>query len=229
MKKTFNRLAALSLAFVFAFFVNALTGIPIVGIAGAIFALSFIPMPSGLAFMAITYPTDCDDADPVHSCSDCEDVELGRVRGIALIKVGYTIANPLLAADWITGINSGDIIIIPMTRGTFTPTPKTGPGYGDQATKYIGTDYEVKFVDPSYNSNRNFYNTIKRYQNYRLAYKTETLVHIADKACQLLPGAPVQDDINSEIAWEVTANWTSQNEPTAYLCPSGVFVCFDVE
>lgn len=210
---------------------ESLTGVPWEAVAIGAVALSFIPvLPKGALGNSITYPTDCDDADPIHECSDCEDVELGRIRGVAFIKVGYTINTPTAAADWITGIESGDIIIIPMTRGTFDGgAPKEGAGYGDQATKYIGTDYSLTFFDPAYNSNRDFYNTIKRYQNYRLAYKTETIVHITDKSCQVLPKAPVQDDITSEVVWEVLVKWSSQNEPTQYTCPSGVFVCFDVE
>lgn len=230
MKKTiFTAAKALIFAMAIGAILASATGLPWVAISAILFLLSYIPMPAGAAMMAITYPTDCDEADPVHDCSDCEDVEGARIRGVALIKKGTTF-DYTSAAAWIAAIDAGTVIIIPLTRGTFDGgAPKEGPGYGDQATRYTGTDYSATYFDPGYRSNRNFYNTIKKYQNYTFAYKTETLVHITDKPCQILPKAPVADDPSAEVVWEVNAKWSSQNEPTPYTCPDGVFVCFDVE
>lgn len=220
---------AVFIAFTVALFIDSVTLLPWYAVGALILAASFVKLPKGVAMMAISYPTDCDEADPVHECSDCEDVEGARIRGVALIKKGVTF-DYTSAAAWILKIESGDVIIIPMTRGTFDGgAPKEGPGYGDQATRYTGTDYSATYFDPGYRSNRNFYNTIKKYQNYTFAYKTETLVHITDKPCQILPKAPVADDPSAEVVWEVNAKWSSQNEPTPYTCPDGVFVCFDVE
>lgn len=230
MKKILKITTALFLAIAMACFFSAMTGLPAPAIAAVLLLVAFIPMPRGLALMAITYPTDCDYDVPAHECSDCEEVEGAGVRGIAFIRDGYTIANPLLAADWITGIESGDIIIIPKTRGSFDGgTPVTKPGFGNQKTRYVTTDYSLTFFDPVYKTNRNFYNAIKRQQNYKVAYLTETLIHLTDKVCLVLPKGPVNEDISEEVVWEVQVMWTSKNEPRQYIAPSGIFVCFDVE
>lgn len=230
MKKILKIFTALFFAIVLAFVLSAKTGLPALGIFLALAALSlFVPMPKGVAFMAISYPTDCDDDIPEHACSDCEEVEGAGIRGVAFIKDGYTIANPLTAADWITGIESGDIIIIPKTRGSFDGgTPKTGPGYGNQKVRYQSTDYSLTYFDPGYKSNRGFYNAIKRSQKYKIAYLTETLVHLTDKVCQVLPKGPVGEDLGGEVVWEVNVQWNSKNEPTSYVAPAGIFVCFEV-
>lgn len=228
MKKTLKITSALIFAIAMALFLSA-SGLPAIWIFAVLILLSFVPMPKGLAFMAISYPTDCDDDVPAHECSDCEDVEGAGIRGIAFIKEDYTIANPLLAADWVTGIESGDIIIIPKTRGSFDGgAPQTGPGFGNQKVRYKTTDYSLTYFDPGYTGNRAFYNAIKRQQNYKVAYLTETIVHLTDKVCQVLPKAPVVDDISGEVVWEVMVQWTSKNEPTHYVVPAGVFVCFEV-
>lgn len=193
------------------------------------FVSLMVPLPKNVALMAIVYPTACDELDLAHQCDDCEDPELARIRGIAFIKDSFTFTDPTSYTEWFNGIAAGDIIIIPFTRGSSDGgTPKEGTGYGDQATKYIGTDYSVTYFDPNYAINRDFYNNLKRFQNYKLAYKTETLVHITDKVCQVLPKAPVADDITAEVVWEIMVKWSSQEEPTPYTAPQNIFICFEV-
>jgi hypothetical protein len=230
MKKLLSTSTALFMAVLFAAFIDPAFGLTAIIIASLLFAASlFIKLPAGVSFMAIVYPSNCDEVDLAHQCDDCEDPELGRVRGIAFIKSDFAFSNPASYTEWFNGIAAGDIIIVPFTRGSFDGgTPKEGTGYGDQATKYIGTDYSLTYFDPNYAVNRDFYNNIKRFQNYKVAYKTETKVHITDKVCQVLPKAPVQDDITSEVVWEVMVKWSSQNEPTPYTAPDNIFICFEV-
>lgn len=233
MKKiSFSRLlsAIIFIAMMSAFIAGA-AGLPfgavLIALASLTVLSAIVPMPNGVALMAITYPTNCDDVI-THYCDECDDPELGRIRGIAFIKKDFAFTDPTSYTQWFNGIAAGDIIIVPFTRGSFDGgTPKEGPGYGDQATKYFGTDYQLTYFDPNYATNRDFYNSIKLYQNYKIAYKTETLVHITDKVCQVLPKAPVADDITSEVVWEVLVKWSSQNEPDSHTCPDGIFVCFE--
>lgn len=179
--------------------------------------------------MAITYPAGCDEEELVHFCDECEDPELARVRAIAFIKQSYVFTNPALASEWITGIESGDIIIIPATRGSFDGgTPKLVTGYGDVAEKYASSDYSLTYFDPNYKTNRDFYNALKRSVNYKVAYKTETLVHMTDKVASIAPKAPVVDDVTGYVEWEVNVKWSSKNEPTAHIAPVGIFSCFEV-
>ncbi len=228
MKKlSFSKsLAAVMFIAMMSAFIAGATGLPFIGVVLALAVLSFLPSPTGVAFMAITYPTNCDEV-VTHYCDECDDPELGRIRGIALINKDFAFTDPTSYTEWFNGIAAGDIIIIPFTRGSFTGTPKEGAGYGDQMTKYMGTDYELTWYDPNYATNRDFYNTVKRYQKYKVAYKTETKVHITDKVCQILPIAPVADDITAEVVWEVKAKWSSQNEPDPHTAPDGIFVCFE--
>ncbi len=228
--KNLNRLTALLFVAIIAAFADPTGGILFWAVFSILGAVSlFVPMPKGVAFMAIVYPSNCDEVDLAHQCDDCEDPELGRIRGIAFIKDDFAFSNAASYTEWFNGIASGDIIIVPFTRGSFDGgTPKEGTGYGDQATKYIGSDYSLTYFDPNYAINRDFYNNIKRFQNYKVAYKTETLVHITDKVCQVLPKAPVQDDITSEVVWEIMVKWSSQNEPTPYTAPDAIFICFEV-
>lgn len=213
----------------FSAFISESTGLAFVPVAFAFIVMGSI-MDNQLKShaMSIFYDDSCEDDIGPHTSSDCEDVENARIRGVAFVRDGYTIANPLLAADWITGIESGDIVIIPNTHGAMTLSHKEGQGFGDQPTRYIGTDYTVKFFDPAYAANTTFYNKLKKQQNRKIAYKTETLVHLTDKVCQVLPGAPVTDDDTGEVVWEVDAKFSSQNEPVPYLCPSGIFITFEV-
>ena len=228
--KNLKFLLSVIMLIILASFINANTELPFVPVAFTILLLGILmPKTRGLAFMAIYYDDTCEEEEVGHTSSDCEDVENARIRGVAFIRKGYTIANPALAADWITGITSGDIIIIPNTHGLMTPTPKEGPGFGDAPSRYIGTEYMVKFFDPAYAANRNFYNKMKKQQTkWVMAYKTETLVHIADKACMILPGSPIVDDVTGEVVWEVDVKWTSQDEPAMYTCPDGVFITFAI-
>lgn len=230
MKKLLIILLSFSIAMVMGGFISLELTLNPLMVGGALFLLGFaLKAQKNMAMMAIVYPTDCDE-ELVHSCDECDDPELARVRGVALIKNSYTFSDPTSYSEWLAAITSGDVVIIPMTRGTFDGgTVKEGTGYGDQATKYMSTDYSLTYFDPNYKANRDFYNSLKRFQNYRIAYKTETLVHLTDKPAQFLPKAPVADDITQEVVWEVNAKWSSQNEPTPYLCPDGIFVCFEIE
>lgn len=177
--------------------------------------------------MSVYYPTSCDEETPNHFCDLCADDEHGRVRSVALIKKDFEFVDPSNAQEWLDGINSGDIIIIPETNGSFDGgTPKEGPGYGDTLSTYLGSDFVLQFKDPNYKQNCVFYNAINKSRRYKVAYRTESLIHISDKTAFINAKPGVLDDLTSTVVWDVTTKWASSNIPCAYEMPDGVFTCF---
>lgn len=169
------------------------------------------------------YPAGCDSALH-HNCDPCEADELGRIRGVAYIKKDYVFADPTSPAEWTAAITAGSIIIIPKTNGSYDGgTPKEGPGYGDSPSVYIGSDFVLKYKDPNYKSNCAFYNGLKRSRNYKVAFLTETLIHISAKACVVLPKHPVADALDSKVEWDVEVKWTDKDFPCPVAIPTGIF------
>src|SRR6187549_2052815 len=125
--------------------------------------------------MSAYYPTGCDALIPDHFCDPCETIEQGRIRSAAFIKDTFAFSDPTNPTEWTTGINAGDIIIIPQTKGTFDGGAEVeSPGYGDQSTRLTGYNFQLQYQDPNYRQNCNFYNTLKNSRAYKVAYRTET-------------------------------------------------------
>jgi hypothetical protein len=179
---------------------------------------------------AIYYPGGCVEGDvPDHICSDCGDIEHGRVRSVAFIKKSFVFADPSSPAEWLTGIASKDIIIIPNVRGAFNGgDPQSAPGYGDQSERNTGYNMELTFQDPDYGVNGDFYNALKNSKNYRVGWRTETQTHISDKVAAVFPNNPQTDDLNSEVTWNVAVRWSQSDLAIPMETPAGVFdACFD--
>lgn len=176
----------------------------------------------------IYYPTGCDAEIPDHLCSNCPDIEHGRIRSAGYIKKSFEFADPSNPNEWRTGILNKDIIIIPAVNGTFDGgSEQEGDGYGDQQTKLLGYNFTSTYKDPNYKQNAQFYNEIKKSQNYRYFYRTETQVHITEEAVQAIPKNPVTANTTDEVTWEVTVKWSSGDLPIPYDMPDGTFTCFD--
>ncbi len=171
----------------------------------------------------IYYPAGCSDS-LAHNCDPCELDEHGRVRGVAYIKKGYVFADPTDPTEWTSAITAGIVIIIPKTNGSYDGgTPKEGPGYGDSPSTYLGSTFVLKYKDPNYKSNCAFYNGLKRSRNYKVAYLTETQIHITNKACVVLPKNPVVDDLTAKVEWDVEVKWDDNTFACPYNIPVGIF------
>lgn len=183
--------------------------------------------------MAIYYP-GCDTEElPDYQCDPCQGVEKAKVRSAGFVSKAYyaaLAANPTNTAVWVAGIESGDIVIIPKVIGTFDPgDPITGTGYGDDVEEILGTDYVLNFRDPNYKSNCVFYNTIKKQNGkWHAIYRTETLTHISDKSVTINSRAPVAEDIQANVEWNVSATWRNRDSPCPFDTPEGVFDCFGI-
>lgn len=174
--------------------------------------------------MSVYYPSGCDALIPDHICDPCEEIELGRVRSVAFIKNTFDFVDPTSPIEWRNGFLSGDIILIPQTKGTFDGGAEvTAPGYGDQSTRLTGYNFQAQYQDPNYRKNANFYNAIKNSRQYRFAYRTETQVHITDKTVQVIPKNPVQDDTTTEVVWDVLVQWSGKDLPVPYDVPPTIF------
>jgi hypothetical protein len=156
-----------------------------------------------------------------HVCDPCGR-ELGRVRGVILFDGSYDIqalieaiktesaeAETMLEA----AIVGGQAQLISETTGTFDGgAPQTGDGYGDEDTRLLGYLYTLAYKDPSYAPNKEFYEK-SEFGHWYVAFRTESLLHFADKPATLQAIAPVEQDLTSAVVWNVTATWKSKNKP----------------
>ena len=176
--------------------------------------------------MSVYYPAGCDALIPDHVCDPCETIEQGRIRSVAFIKSDFAFTDITNPVEWRTGFASGDIIIIPQTKGTFDGGAEVeSPGYGDQSTRLTGYNFSAVYDDPNYKLNCGFYNALKNSRNYLFAFRTATQVHITENVVQVIPKNPVQDDTNSEVVWNVTVKWSGNDLPCPADVPAGIFEC----
>lgn len=171
-----------------------------------------------------------DDAALVHTCDPCEEPEYGNVRSVALIKDGTVLATPPTLIEWTAAVESGDIIVIPESRGTFDGgTPKMGPGYGDIKERKLGDDYVLAIKDPAYAANSAFWAAAEG-QKWNLAWRTSSQLSYVDAKVSITAKAPVAEDIESEVIWEVEAKWFSGNKPKISSASTlmTLFKCFAI-
>lgn len=174
--------------------------------------------------MSVYYPSGCDAIVPPHFCDPCEEIELGRIRSIAFIKNTFDFVDPSSPTEWATGFAAGDIILINQTKGTFDGGAEVEtPGYGDQSTRLTGYNFQLQYQDPNYRTNCNFYNAIKNSRAYKVAYRTETQIHISETIVQVIPKNPVQDDTTTEVVWDVIVKWSGRDLPCPFDVPPTIF------
>lgn len=181
--------------------------------------------------MAIVYKT-CSEVDLVKPvCEPCGEREHGRIRSIAFIKKGTSLSNPAVVTEWNSGIEAGTILIIPETTGTFDGgTPKEGKGYGNKKTNILGYDYVLNISDPNYIGNAKFWDAIKKSGDYKVAFRTETQIHISDEVVTITPKNAIEEDIESEVVWQAEVKWFQKNlvVPNNAEALTDIFRCFEV-
>lgn len=157
---------------------------------------------------------------PAYVCSPCADKEFGKVRSVAFIHKNYL---PVLMADptdmslWQDGIFQGLIIIIPYASGSFDPgEPVQLKGYGSRIQTNGPRTMVLSFQDGAYKSNYGFYNGLKGITQYVMAFRTSSLIHVGTKPASVFAKDPVAEDLESEVAWEVTAKWMDTDLPSIH-------------
>ena len=173
----------------------------------------------------------CSEASPlIHECDPCNR-ELGRVRSVLLIRSKQYLDElvELIKKDvdahtaetekdvvnkFEKLIESGDLHLISETTGTFDGgSAQTGDGYGDEDSRLLGYQKTLTYKDPSYANNGDFYEAIEK-EKWYLAWRTETLLHFADKPASFQAIDPVEEDLTSAVVWNVTATWKTKKKET---------------
>lgn len=177
---------------------------------------------------SVYYPSGCSTSVPDHYCDGCPVIEQGGIRSVAFIKEGFDFTDPTNPTQWQAGIASKDIIIIPNVFGDFDGgSPVEAQGYGDQATRLTGFNFQLTYNDPDYKNNADFYNAIKRSTVYRIAYRTQTLTHISENNVTVIPKNAVATELTSALGWNVLVKWSEGDLPVPYDTPAGIFTCYD--
>jgi hypothetical protein len=170
--------------------------------------------------MAIIYRTCTQDGTiPDYICDPCGTTEGGRLRGVAYIhksmKDTITKQNVESLLWWENGIESGMIIIVPSTRGTFDGGAKvTVTGFGDEKEKITKKTFTAVINDSNHTGNEAFYEALENnYKDYILAFRTEKELRVAtDVLTGLEAKDNVEEDTNTSVLWQATVTW-DQSKP----------------
>lgn len=176
--------------------------------------------------MSVYYPSGCSAGNtvPTYSCSPCPEYEYGRIRSIAFVKNSFSFTDPTSAAEWTTGIENEDIVVIWETQGSYDGgTTSELTGFGDREFTNGGTTHVLTFKDPNYSENCDFYNAIRNSSDYTIAFRTSSKVHLAGAPVTITPKNPVADDLKSNVVWEATVKWQNPDSPCPYETPAGIF------
>lgn len=176
----------------------------------------------------IVYPDGCDNAVLSHECDPCPRGEEGGVRAMFFRKksVTFDYADP---AAWEAQILAGNVVIIPMTRGTYDGgSPVYGPGYGSQAQRLTGTEYKINYFDPNWDDNETFYGTIQFSSNWSAGFVGKTKLRVFTEAATVFGKDPVEEGLTTEVVWNVDVTITQKTKPVLYDIPVGIFECFDI-
>ena len=180
--------------------------------------------------MALTYKYCEPGADVSHVCDPCLVTEKGGIRSFFLVKETSTLTLASTLAEWTAALESGEVVIIPETRGTYDGgTPKMGSGYGNRKERVLGYDNVIAIKDPAFKENVAFWEWAEKCE-WRFGFRTDTMAHLSDKAGTLTVKAPVEEDTESEVVWNVEAKWfsTSKMDVAAITPIKSIFTCYQV-
>jgi hypothetical protein len=173
-------------------------------------------------------PTNPVDAyDP--SC--CIPAEFGRVRSVAFIRKGYLqqiLSNATDLIVWQNGITNGNIVILPLTRGSFDAgNPKKYKGYGRRLSTHGYREMQLDFLVPAFKWNADFFNDL----NYRLdfvpAFRTSSWLHICNASADITTTVKVEDDLESAVIWSASCLIKAKDLPINVDLSTliGLFAC----
>lgn len=178
--------------------------------------------------MALYYP-GCATSISDPQCSDCPTKELGDVRSVAFVKNTFSFTDITSTSEWTTGIEAGDIHVVPFTRGTVEVAENMTEGFGDLDETLDGFTFTLTYTDPNYKGMFPFYNTIKNSQRFYVVYRTESLIHKSAVEVVIVPKAPVAAGKKTAVRWEVVVKWSQDDLIEPQTMPSGVFDrCIDL-
>ena len=164
--------------------------------------------------MGIIYK-DCGhgEFDTPYTCNPCPDGEGGRIRSLVLVKKGTEISIPIDAEEWEADIVAGNIIILPEVRGSFDGgTPRMVAGYGSNTEIKVGDDYVLNVSDPAYADNAVFWEESERH-TWNICYVSEKVLVYVPAEVQLMAKAPIDEDLNAVVDWDIELRWFSRVKP----------------
>ena len=164
--------------------------------------------------MGIIYK-DCGhgEFDTPYTCNPCPDGEGGRIRSLVLVKKGTEISIPLDDEEWESDIVAGNIIILPEVRGSFDGgTPRMVTGYGSKNEIKVGDDYVLNVSDPAYADNAVFWEEAERH-TWNICYVSEKVLVYVPAEVQLMAKAPIDEDLNAVVDWDIELRWFSRVKP----------------
>lgn len=177
--------------------------------------------------MSIYYP-GCATTIPNPECSDCPPKELAGVRGFFAVKEAFAFTNIEDINEWWAGIAAGNIYLYPKSRGSVEQNEVEEPGWGDQVSVVSGYEFVASVFEPNYASNIDHWNAMKRSNQWKFGYRTETKLYLSDKPAGWIPKAPVSEDLKAAVNWNIMVKFTQEDHPTAYDIPTGLFAqCVD--
>jgi hypothetical protein len=195
--------------------------------------------------MPIVHKACGDGTIPEHLCNPCIKNEKGGVRGVAYIEkslidaardsttglIKKTVVEVL--TWWNTGAESGKIIVVPKTRGTFDGgSPQTGSGYGDVKEITIAKNFTLVAYDPDHKDNESFYEALANAPGaYHVAWRTGSELRISDEPVSIDVVDNTEEDVDSVVDWAATSTWT-QSRKTVQIFDlepvKPIFSCFEV-
>ena len=171
--------------------------------------------------MPIYYPSCNTVLSP--TCSDCPPKELGGIRSVWFQHVNVAWVDITNPAEWAAKICSGDVFVLPKTRGSLEMAEVTETGFGDIPMDISGYDFTLNVFDPNYLGNCNFWNSIKKSLDYKVGYRTESQIYVSSKAALVIPKAPIAEDIKSKVIWNATIKFSQEDIPCPTNMPVSVF------
>lgn len=163
-----------------------------------------------------------------NNCSVC-DIELGRVRKLALVQASFyqqLIDDITNVSLWDLGRTLGKIFVYPEVQGEFDGgNPVTVRGFASNEDTEVAKIYTIELREPNYIGNREHFNDINGSRQFYAIWATETLMYASTRPVYLSVKAPVSNDLKNEIVWQMTLKWTAQELPLVFDRDDTVLQC----
>lgn len=155
------------------------------------------------------------------------DVEPGSVVAVAFIDEDVTFTDITDPAEWTNLTYASDVLVHQEVRGSYSkPAATEIPGKGKQDTRVVGRKHELLFRVSSIKGNDNYWNTLNRSTNYKVAFVVGSeydLLFYVDTNVSIDAGPVVEESLDSEVDWNVSVKWSSINVPGTSDVPTGIF------